>query len=715
MAFRDPYPYLPGHLVDLKDGGLKALKPEREAPATESVLILGTATDGPIRTPVAVDPDSVRMYGKLLDSDNFPNGASLLRGFEEVWKGGCRDVRLMRISGSKAVIEIDAQQIVTQTPTAKAEDLGQTSGNIDTVVTLAETLGSVTSVTAEIIVLTAVDDYTVDAVTNTVTIKAGVCAPGAQIIVVYEDDLAVTHTENGTIGEGDVFTPWLALGEDQVFTLDETPNVGTLVVRVDDTPLVAEDYTLVGSTLTILSTAGLDPDLDITVTYSYMVASGVTPKLFLETSWGGSLYNTTKAAVQNILNDDEQVIGKKLIIKFPPQKVFNNVTQLEYSSLRYPTFAQMVQAIIHDLERGRGIIKARCSNVYSSILTSTLSVKADTFFTGGTDGLNLTKQELFEALGGTKDPETGAYTSIGAYNLLENYKVDYIVAMDIAANDVLPNANNRFDYQLAMACAVISHRSHVCHGVIPAVSPDDTDLESIIGHTNNLLDHELNLFMKDIHGDVIRDNEGEAYDIGRFVSVLAGPDGRFRHSILGSYYTNSPGIYAGMISAMRVSSSPLNKKVPGYDALRFEYSNYQRNNLTAARYVTYKIKDNGAEIAVEDAMTAAQPGSDYTMLPNLRSVKKAVDNIREVCDPYIGEPPSVSNQNAMASAIDKRLGEMKNPTNPSQAPEIGGYEFNIICSPFDRVLGNSKIELTIQPPGTLRRITTVVSVAPPTA
>lgn len=54
MALLDQYPFLPGHLVEFKDGGL-AIKDEPNAPTTESVLILGTANDGPVGTPVAVN------------------------------------------------------------------------------------------------------------------------------------------------------------------------------------------------------------------------------------------------------------------------------------------------------------------------------------------------------------------------------------------------------------------------------------------------------------------------------------------------------------------------------------------------------------------------------------------------------------------------------------------------------------------------------------
>ena len=48
------YPNLPGHLVEFKDGGM-SLRNEPITESTSSVLLLGTAVDGPIHEPVAID------------------------------------------------------------------------------------------------------------------------------------------------------------------------------------------------------------------------------------------------------------------------------------------------------------------------------------------------------------------------------------------------------------------------------------------------------------------------------------------------------------------------------------------------------------------------------------------------------------------------------------------------------------------------------------
>jgi len=172
------------------------------------------------------------------------------------------------------------------------------------------------------------------------------------------------------------------------------------------------------------------------------------------------------------------------------------------------------------------------------------------------------------------------------------------------------------------------------------------------------------------------------------------------------YAENSAAVYAGMISSLPPQSAPTNKAVPGVLGLRFQYSNAQLNELTAKRFVTYRTKANGTIVAVTDAMTAAQPNSDYRRLSTYRVVKEAVNQIREVCDPYIGEPNEVAQRNAMTAAIAKRLDAMK------EAGALVDYSFQVIATPEMQLLGQAMIELTIVPPMELRQITVVVSLRP---
>ena len=91
----DAYPHLPGYRTVLRDGNLKFIPP---GPTTQSVLIVGVATDGPVNDPkrLTTIADAEELFG--LPTLNAP----LLLGWQEAVDAGCEDVRLCRLPGAKA-------------------------------------------------------------------------------------------------------------------------------------------------------------------------------------------------------------------------------------------------------------------------------------------------------------------------------------------------------------------------------------------------------------------------------------------------------------------------------------------------------------------------------------------------------------------------------------------------------------------------------------
>ncbi|MNQ57622.1 Phage tail sheath protein [compost metagenome] len=373
---------------------------------------------------------------------------------------------------------------------------------------------------------------------------------------------------------------------------------------------------------------------------------------------------------------------------------------MEFSTLDFPTIGLLVQAV--NSYPLNNVVKLSTANRFLTADTKDLQVQPVTRLAGGADGVRVTKQQLFEALGGVRDVN-GFVTAPGAYQLLENYTVDTVIPLGVYADDELPGKYDSFSYQLALACAVMSHRNSTTHGIIATSSPDEVGLAAIDAHVKKLLALGMSFNMRDRLGNEIKDSDGKKIDLGRFISVVAGPDVNLGSSRFGVYAENTPGVYGGMISNMAVQSAPTNKPVPGVLSLRFNYSNSQLDALTAARFVTLRTKQNGAVVSVTDAMTAAQPTSDYRRLVTYRVVKEAVNEVRAVCDPYIGEPNEVQQRNAMSAAISKRLDRMK------EAGALTDYTFQVIATPEMQLLGQAQIELTIVPPMELRQITTVVS------
>lgn len=706
------YPNLPGILTEFKDGGLQ-LRSDPNPPQTESLLLLGTATDGPVGVPVAVDAGTVEaVFGRAVDKNGHPNGATLPVGFEEAWAAGCRDIRLMRISGKPATALVECEAVNVYKEQLFEESLGLAPGNVQMVIDLAEKLGKTPdsfSIQDGSVVVMA-DGYSLPAsaftVTNsptarTVTIQPDVCNVGATLSI-YATIVDFTTNEEQPVGPINV----IAQGADKQYTLQEVPVEGTVMLYAGGGAVDASMYSVSGKTLTLK--AGAAPvGVSLKVRYLANITETVTGKgIRIVTVNAGSLYNESKYAVLPITNATGQVVGKVLRLEKPAsKKLASNEPPLEYSSLRYPTLESMVNAINSDPNNGifRAEIDPELADQSAALLKTTDQQGVN--FTGGDDELKLSKSRLYELLGGKRDAD-GNLVEPGAYQLLENYIVDWIVPLGVYADDELPDPKKNFAQQLAMACAYISVRQHTTYGVIATKSPVSTDLKAIGEHVNRLLSRRNDYFVVDKFGDPILDGDGKPFDIGQYVHVVAGPDVILRNSKLGTYAANSAVVFAAMMTTMRPGSSPLNKQVPGVLGLRYTYSNAQRDRLTAARYVTYKTKANGTIVAVEDSMTCAQPGSDYARTSTVRVVKAAVDAVKDACEPFLGEPNNVPNRNAMSAAIDKRLSRMK------EAGDLTDYRFNIIASLADQVLGRAKIELTIVPPFELRQITVVVSLTP---
>lgn len=705
----EKYPNLPGFLTEFKDGGLQ-YRTEQAPPETESILFLGTAVDGPIGEPIAVDPQTVEtVFGRATTPSGLPNGSTLVKAFYEAYDAGARDIRLMRVTGSTAKAEVKGRQITRTLQTPKAEVVGYTAGNAEVTFELNQhEIDTATVIVNADGVDLATDAFLVvngDALANTfatVTLNANVTNQEAAVYISYNfvdaEGNTQTVTENGKQGADGTVTYYIASGASVTFPLSAAPKSGTLKVYADGIEVAGEAITVEGEGFALASGfTTLGQMLEATYVEESTTTEQVVVKL--ESIFGGSVYNQIRVEVKDVKGAGDAVVGKKIVVTKPESKKAQ-VTEraLEYSSVDYPSFLQLVQAI--NADANNNVVVASVAKRHE--LYETKELETTTLFTGGNDGLEKTKQDLFEALGGERLPD-GTVVSQGAYQLLENYTADIIVPLGVFADDVLLGKYDNFASQLALACAVISHRNAATLGLIATSSPDEAGLAAVQEHVQKLLAHKNDYFMRDRLGNVLKDSEGNNIDLGRFIEVVAGPDVVISNQRLGTYAENTVAGYAGFVSQLPAQSSPTNKVLPNGRGLRFRYSNAQLDKLTEARYVTFRLKNNGANVAVTDAPTAAQPASDYRRLTTIRVTKEVVNQVREVCDPYIGEPNETAQRNAMSAAISKRLDQLK------EAGVIIGSEFNVVVTPQMQLMGEAQIELTVVPPQELRKVTTLVS------
>lgn len=701
------YPNLPGFVTEFKDGGLQVRR-EPTPPGTESVLLIGTALDGPIGEPVAVDATTVEeIFGKAVDANGSFNGATLVKGFYEAYQAGCRDIRLLRATGSTSKAYLKGKTISRSVEKTVTDQLGLAPGNKEQTLTLS------THVIDENSLIVQVNGYELAKGTSYILVNGAEGAEKAKIVlardivdpnlpiqVTYRDKNGNVVTENGELNTNGQFKQWLTEGVEIQFSLSQSAKPDAFYLYADGVEVARKKYKLTdGNKRVIIEAGALKKGAQIEANYINAEMMSEKPEIKLESMFGGSVYNQTQLFIEEIKDSNHKVIGKKIILKKPASKKQQMAEKdMEFTSTQYPTLRLLVQAINEHPDNN--IVRATVSNRFAEVKTFDLNEVVG--FSGGSDGLNPTKKEMYEILGGKRDGD-GNLVEPGIYHLLENYKVDIIVPLGVYADDVLPGKYDNFAYQLALACAVISYQNSATMGVIATSSPDEAGLLAVQQHVEKLLASKNDYFMRDRSGNILKDQDGNPIDLGRYIQVVAGPDLVLGNLRFGSYADNSPASYAGFLSALAPQSSPTNKVMPFVRGLRFSYSNAQLDKLTQARYVTYMYKNNGQNIGVVDAPTAAQPTSDYRRVSTLRAIKSAINRVRQVSDPFLGDPIETPQRNALSAAIAKEL------DRATEAGEIMAYDFNIVATEEMKLMNEIMVELTIVPPQELRRITVVVN------
>lgn len=170
------------------------------------------------------------------------------------------------------------------------------------------------------------------------------------------------------------------------------------------------------------------------------------------------------------------------------------------------------------------------------------------------------------------------------------------------------------------------------------------------------------------------------------------------------YYDTFAGSYAGMISILPSYSAPTNKVIPGVLFPVFNLSQSQMQVLTNKHIVIARSKNN--RIVVGDAITTAADNSDFVRLTTLRIVNDAVNLIREISDPYIGEPNTLARRNALDTAIRSGLNNM------IKRGALNDFRFSIKSSLADQIDGRMNIALDLVPAFETRRIVVTIALKP---
>lgn len=197
------------------------------------------------------------------------------------------------------------------------------------------------------------------------------------------------------------------------------------------------------------------------------------------------------------------------------------------------------------------------------------------------------------------------------------------------------------------------------------------------------------------------------------VSVVSGPE--LGYTVPGKptlYYANGVVTYAALVTTLSPQSAPTNKQVNGVSAVGYNLSLRQLNALSGNKFVSFRLK-NGSVYVTDGVTTApdllvggAVQSSDFTRLSTLRITHAAINLVREVADPFIGEPNGQPQRNALNAAIKSGLEKMKD------AGALQDYRFSVVQERGSGVLGQSRVTLQLVPAFETKKIAVDVSLVP---
>ena len=261
--------------------------------------------------------------------------------------------------------------------------------------------------------------------------------------------------------------------------------------------------------------------------------------------------------------------------------------------------------------------------------------------------------------------------------------------------------SDNFVRQLAQHCAYSSLRTSMTHGII-GYSPLHTfTLKALQQRADDLLAADYSLYAKKQNGRLILNTTKDPVEIGGNVSVTA-----FQHAItdtVNSVVTtcNGAGYYAGMISTLAVEKSTTMQ--PTYlDSVDFTFSNSQLRSLCNAGYVCTK-ESSTKGICIVDGVTRAPSSELRSRLSIVRTLNECGKVIREAAEPFIGLKNSLNNRNALKTAIDSALDNLKDTL-------IWDYTFTIVNLSTYTTDTEIKINYTIFPINEIRNITNNITV-----
>ena len=684
----DKFEYLPGIISEIQDGGLQIT----EENASPAVLILGTAEKGIAGTPYKVRRTQDAEY-------KFGKAGTLVRGMYETLAGDAGNVYLMRIGAKSAIlygVGTDNQEVNPTSIETLLKDKDASSVYF-VKYTSPEDLGPNAEV-GRLQIKNALDEIVFDNNPGGIAIDSGEVIvdgdfEGGKTIPAFTAFNLLAKDEEALTETFDAESPALAS-----YTLTKT-NARKGVVLVDNKEVLASDVT-VSNGVVSFADPSIAENKEVVISYVYDADTSINLR---DGSDGTNLsrmemYEALEEAYRSIETDTFQIIIP-MDVYLDDSNSADGATIVLSSSLlkkegqRYPVMGT----------KGDALGKA---------------------FVEESDG------EFFYFWDVNGDGKAEIYPKIGLASVTTKINGEALVASDFSEVN--------FGHQLAYTCFVASAHEYNVSGVIgvkmpKSFSPKDINKwigkEPIYDQVGKVLVNGTGLCGNKIlagnktrsaglfatnsgkmatsligNGDVLKDRGGIAVDIGRYLSVYVMPQRFFNPSdeTGAGYIACGYTYYGGFYSMLPSNSAPTNK-IASAALAPFKLSKTKINSL--AKFSMVALKEKDGVFRFSDAPTAALSSSDFKRLSTCRVVAEAIDIVRSVATPYLGEAGTPQALVSMETNMRKELGK---------AQTLGrwiNFQVKVHASIKERIEGSANVELTIVPANELRKITVITSLA----
>lgn len=370
---------------------------------------------------------------------------------------------------------------------------------------------------------------------------------------------------------------------------------------------------------------------------------------------------------------------------------------------------------------------------YQSVVTALAT--GSVTITGGTNGTRAPGEDNYATV-------NTYYNNLvmpnGAFDSLLDTDFDFALLTGIYADDQVVDGVNATTTSVANDfatwCYRVSSEIKPVHGIIgvrPSGVRTITDATALANNNYlqtspgyyNQAGRQINMgyFMK--KGFTYVDSvSNSSVDVGRYLSIVAGPDIVFTQSDIGYYIENGAAAYAGLVCSLPAQSATTNKQLGSVSLMNFNFSRDILEKLNqgvgrepvskfagGAAYVTFKKRStDGLPVVVADN-TCSMRGSDYQTLQVLRIANVASRLVKAVMTPFLGEPNNVEARTVMKTNLTTALDALVN-AGALLGGNGNGYAFTISSDPVETVLGQITVTLFLRPALQIKYVKVVVNI-----